>query len=52
VHTAGISVRGKIGARERTLPKAEYQNHIVDWPLREPKAKKPRRKIQKTARAG
>ncbi len=40
VHSAGISVRGKIAARERKLPKAEYQNHVVDWPLREPKTKK------------
>jgi uncharacterized cysteine cluster protein YcgN (CxxCxxCC family) len=45
VHSAGISVRGRLGGHERKLPKAEYQDHVVDWPLREPKAKKSKNKV-------
>lgn len=40
VQQAGISVRGRIGARERKLPKRDYPDHLVDWPLREPKTRK------------
>jgi uncharacterized cysteine cluster protein YcgN (CxxCxxCC family) len=37
VHTAGISVRGKVGASEEDVPDAELEDRIVDWPLRVPK---------------
>jgi uncharacterized protein len=39
VHTAGISVRGRVAASERKIPRKEYEEHVVDWPLREPKGK-------------
>jgi hypothetical protein len=43
VHAAGVSVRGRVGASELTVPDAELENYIVSWPLRVPKAarKKP-----------
>jgi uncharacterized cysteine cluster protein YcgN (CxxCxxCC family) len=44
VHTAGVSVRGRVGAREREVPRKEYEEHVVDWPLREPKAKRRKRR--------
>ena len=46
VHTAGISVRGKVGAKEEDVPDAELEDRIVSWPVRLPKAarrKGPRR---------
>ena len=42
VHAAGVSVRGRIAARERDLPRQKYQEHVVDWPLREPKTRQGR----------
>ena len=39
VHTAGVSVRGRVAASERKIPRKKYEEHVVDWPLREPKAK-------------
>lgn len=41
VHQAGISVRGRVKGYERKVPFREYESHVVDWPLREPKTKKP-----------
>ena len=38
VHTAGVSVRGRVGASEEDVPDAELEDRIVDWPLRVPKA--------------
>ena len=40
VHQAGVSVRGKVGASETTVPDSELQDHIVSWPLKVPKAAK------------
>jgi uncharacterized cysteine cluster protein YcgN (CxxCxxCC family) len=40
VHTAGISVRGKVGASEEEVPDAALEDHIVSWPLRWPKGAK------------
>ena len=37
VHAAGISVRGRVSASEDQLPVAEFERHIVSWPLRLPK---------------
>ena len=37
---AGVSVRGRIGAREGQVPIREYPAHIVRWPLGEPKPKR------------
>jgi uncharacterized protein len=40
VHRAGISVRGRVAAYERQVPRKDYQDHIVDWPLLEPKVRR------------
>jgi uncharacterized cysteine cluster protein YcgN (CxxCxxCC family) len=37
VHAAGISVRGRVRAREDDVPDSELEDRIVDWPLRIPK---------------
>jgi len=42
VHTAGISVRGKVGADEDAVRDEELEDRIVQWPVRIPKkARKP-----------
>ena len=38
VHTAGISVRGKVGASEEEVPDEDLEGRIVGWPVRMPKA--------------
>jgi uncharacterized protein len=38
VHTAGVSVRGRVGASELDVPDEELEERIVDWPLKVPKA--------------
>jgi len=38
VHAAGVSVRGRVGACESTVPDEELEHYIVRWPLRVPKA--------------
>ena len=38
VHVAGISVRGRVGASEDDVPDEQLEAHIVNWPLRLPKA--------------
>ena len=40
VHTAGVSVRGRVGASEATVPDAELENWIVKWPGKVPKGAK------------
>jgi uncharacterized cysteine cluster protein YcgN (CxxCxxCC family) len=42
VHAAGVSVRGKIFAREREVPKIVYPLRVVQWPGERPK-RKPKR---------
>jgi uncharacterized cysteine cluster protein YcgN (CxxCxxCC family) len=37
VHTAGVSVRGRVGASESEVPDDLLEDHIVSWPLRLPK---------------
>ena len=42
VHTAGISVMGKVGADEDAVRDEELEDRIVQWPVRIPKkARKP-----------
>ena len=41
VHTAGVSVRGRVGASEDDVPDAQLEDRIVDWPLRVPKRGRP-----------
>jgi hypothetical protein len=47
VHQAGISVRGRVAAQEREVPQKEYEQHIVDWPLREPRGRKKARRAKR-----
>jgi uncharacterized cysteine cluster protein YcgN (CxxCxxCC family) len=49
VHRAGISVRGRIFAREREVPKIVYPLRIVEWPMQRPKVRR-RRRARKVAR--
>jgi hypothetical protein len=44
VHSAGVSVRGRVGATEVDVPDADLQDHIVDWPLKLPKRARARPK--------
>jgi hypothetical protein len=37
VHTAGVSVRGRVRLDEDAVPEKHYEDHIVDWPLRVPR---------------
>jgi len=37
VHTAGVSVRGKVGASEAEVPDEELENWIVKWPGQVPR---------------
>lgn len=37
VHTAGISVRGKVSGSEDEVAPENLEDHIVGWPLRMPK---------------
>jgi uncharacterized protein len=34
VHSAGVSVRGRVGASETDVPDADLEDHIVSWPLK------------------
>jgi uncharacterized protein len=44
VHTAGVSVRGRVGLSEDKLGEDEdYEDHLVSWPLRFPAGAKRRR---------
>jgi uncharacterized protein len=38
VHTAGVSVRGRVGASEVDVPDEDLEDYIVNWPLKLPKA--------------
>jgi uncharacterized cysteine cluster protein YcgN (CxxCxxCC family) len=37
VHTAGISVRGRVAGSEDEIDGEKWEDHIVGWPLRIPK---------------
>ena len=41
VHTAGISVRGRVAAMEDEIPIDDYPDHIVAWPNRTPRPSRP-----------
>jgi uncharacterized cysteine cluster protein YcgN (CxxCxxCC family) len=43
VHTAGVSVRGRVSATEETVPDEDLEDHIVSWPQKLPKAARRRR---------
>ena len=39
VHSAGVSIRGRLSGSEKDIPDSELDNHIVDWPLTVPRRK-------------
>ena len=43
VHEAGISTRGRVGAREGKIRLVDYPNQVVDWPAKRPRPRKPTR---------
>jgi len=43
VHEAGVSVHGRVAASETDVPLEDYIEHIVKWPSRTPRARKPAR---------
>jgi uncharacterized cysteine cluster protein YcgN (CxxCxxCC family) len=47
VREAGISVHGRIGAVETELDLEEYPDHIVAWPSRTPRGRRPTAKPRK-----
>jgi hypothetical protein len=40
VHTAGISVRGRVAASEKDVPDEKLEEYIVAWPGKWPKGAK------------
>ncbi len=44
VHTAGVSVRGRLSGTENEISDPELEDHIVQWPIRLPKRARPRSK--------
>jgi uncharacterized protein len=43
VHTAGVSVRGRISGTEASVPDEDLEDHIVSWPQKLPKAARRRK---------
>jgi len=41
VHEAGISARGRVGATEGKIRRADYPERIVGWPGKAPRPRKP-----------
>jgi len=52
VHTAGISVKGRVGACETQVPDEELEKWIVAWPGRVPKKAKAPEPNGRTKRSG
>lgn len=42
VHQAGVSIRGKMSATEKTVPDDKLDEYIVSWPMKWPKGAKVR----------
>jgi uncharacterized cysteine cluster protein YcgN (CxxCxxCC family) len=54
VHTAGVSVRGRVAASEKDVPDAKLEDYIVSWPGKVPKGarnQKTRKPIHRSVRA-
>lgn len=53
VHTAGISVRGRVGIFEHMMGEEEFEDHIVDWPTKIPRRalRPPQTSVIRAARA-
>ena len=49
VHTAGVSVRGRVAASETDVPDEKLEDYIVSWPGKWPKGAK-RQGLQETSR--
>ncbi|ACK50609.1 protein of unknown function UPF0153 [Methylocella silvestris BL2] len=45
VHAAGASAKGKVVALETEIALNDYPHHIVKWPGKLPRAKKPARRV-------
>jgi uncharacterized cysteine cluster protein YcgN (CxxCxxCC family) len=43
VHTAGVSVRGRMSATEETVPDEDLEDYIVSWPQKLPKGARRRK---------
>jgi uncharacterized cysteine cluster protein YcgN (CxxCxxCC family) len=43
VHTAGVSVRGRVSGTEETVPDEDLEDYIVSWPQKLPKGARRRR---------
>ncbi|MCI0598960.1 MAG: YcgN family cysteine cluster protein [Beijerinckiaceae bacterium] len=41
VHEAGVSVRGRVEVSEKQVRPGDYAQHIVAWPGRKPRARRP-----------
>ena len=46
VHQAGVSVRGKVSATEKTVPDDKLDEYIVSWPMKWPKGSRGRLSIR------
>lgn len=44
VHTAGVSVRGRVVAREDQIPDEDLEDHIVEWPGKVPDTAKKKKR--------
>ncbi len=42
VHEAGVSVRGRVSRSERRVRLADYPDHIVSWPGKRPRPRRPK----------
>lgn len=42
VHEAGVSVQGRVSLSERQVKLADYIDHIVAWPGKRPRARRPK----------
>ena len=51
VHTAGVSVRGRVAASEADVPDEKLEEYIVSWPGKWPKGSRGRRRQGNSGRA-
>lgn len=49
VHEAGISVRGRVAAMESEIELNDYPAHIVTWPGKSPRPRKPATRLKRAA---
>jgi uncharacterized protein len=44
VHVAGVSVRGRVSASEADVPEDQFEDHLVNWPMKLPRGAQRKRK--------